>query len=892
MPSSHTLESLFAAESIAIIGASPRPEAVGGRLLRNLIEAGYRGRIHPVNPKYARIGRRRCHPDIGAVDDRVELAVIATPAATVPGILRQCGEHGISAAIVISAGFGEGGAEGHQRQLDLLAAARAYDLRVLGPNCLGLIRPHLGLNATFGNNQALPGDVALVSQSGALCTAILDWAEPNQVGFSAVVSMGDAADVDFGDILDFLALDARTRSILLYVEGVKDARRFISGLRAAARMKPVIVIKAGRHAAGSRAASSHTGALVGADDVFNAALERAGVVRAYSIEQLFSAAQMLSSGHRLRGNRLLILGNAGGPGVLATDRASELDLALAQLAPDTIAALDQALPAQWPRANPVDILGDAEPARYAKALDICLADDGVDAALVMLTPQGMTDPLGCAEAVIGVEHRGKPVTACWMGQKQVAPAWSRFAEAHLPYFHTPEAAIEALDYLAKYHRNQHLLMQVPGSLSPHAEADIEGARMIVEGVLNEGRDTLTTQESKALLTAFRIPVMPAMLARDANEALVAAETLGFPVAMKIASRNLTHKSDVGGVRLDIRTAAGVRAAYRELLDGVLKARPDAALDGITVERMADTRNARELMIGVVRDPVFGPAISFGAGGTQVEILKDRAIALPPLNALLIDSLIERTRVSRLLRDFRQLPAIDRAALTQVLHRVSELVCELPEIREMDINPLIANERGVIAVDARFVVAPARGGPDPYAHMAIHPYPAHLAQRWQLADGTDIRIRPIRPEDAEVEQSFVLGLSEESKYFRFRQTLNALTPEMLVRFTQIDYDREMAFIAVTGPEDAETEIGVSRYIVNPDRESCEFALVVADAWQRKGIGSRLMEALMRTAHDRGIKRMEGEVVARNQAMLALVARLGFEKRTHPEDSEVRVVSRAL
>ncbi|AOV18253.1 GNAT family N-acetyltransferase [Acidihalobacter aeolianus] len=888
----HTLEALFAAESIAVIGASPNAEAVGGRLLRNLVEAGYKGRIYPINPKYDHIGRRRCHSDINAIDGRVDLAIIATPAATVPGILHQCGEHGVGAAIVVSAGFGEGGAEGLQLQSELLEAARVHGLRVLGPNCLGLIRPLLGLNATFSNNQALPGDVALVSQSGALCTAILDWAEPNQVGFSAVVSMGDAADVDFGDILDFLALDPHTRSILLYVEGVKDARRFISGLRAAARMKPVIVIKAGRHAAGSRAASSHTGALVGADDVFDAALERAGAVRAYTIEQLFSAAQVLSSGHRLHGNRLLIIGNAGGPGVLATDRASELHLELAKLAPTTVEALDKVLPPQWPRANPVDILGDADPARYARALDICLADPGVDAALVMLTPQGMTDPTGCAEAVIDVDRRGKAVTACWMGQKQAAAAWARFAEAHLPYFHTPEIAIEALDYLAQHHRNQHLLMQVPGSLSAHAEPDIEGARMIIEGALSAGRSTLSTQESKALLNAFHIPVMPAMLARDPNEALVAAETLGFPVAMKIASHALTHKSDVGGVRLNIGTAAGVRAAFREMLDEVRHSRPDAQIEGITVEAMAPVRHGRELMVGVVRDPVFGPAISFGAGGTQVEILKDRAIALPPLNALLIDTLIERTRVSRSLREFRQMPAIDRAALVQVLHRVSEMVCELPEIAEMDINPLIASAQGVVAVDARFVVAPSAGGPDPYAHMAIHPYPAHLALQWQLADGTGIRIRPIRPEDAEVEQTFVQGLSEESRYFRFRQTLNALTPEMLVRFTQIDYDREMAFIAVTGPEETETEIGVARYIANPDRESCEFALVVADEWQRRGIGTRLMEILMRTAHDRGLRRMEGEVVASNQSMLALVARLGFERRAHPDDAEVRIVWRSL
>ncbi len=888
----HSLESLFSPESIAVIGASEQPGAVGTRLLHNLVEAGYKGKIYPINPKYETLGDVRCYANIGEIESRIDLAVIATPARTVPGILRDCGEHGVGSAIVVSAGFGEGGDDGKRLQDDLVETARRYGVRVLGPNCLGLIRPKIGMNATFSKNQAGKGDLALISQSGALCTAIMDWAEPNQVGFSAVVSLGDAADLDFGDILDFLALDPQTRSILLYVEGVKDARRFISGLRAAARMKPVIVIKSGRHPSGSRAATSHTGALVGADDVFDAALERAGVVRTYTIEQLFSAAQILSSGHRLRGERLAILGNAGGPGVLATDHATDMHIELAEITPQTLDKLDGVLPAQWPHANPVDILGDADPERYAQSLDLVLRDANVDAALVMLTPQGMTDPIGCAEAVIKTPRQGKPVLTCWMGQKQVAPSWDRFAAARVPYFHTPEAAIEAFASLARYNRNQHLLMEVPGSLSEHAEPDIEGARMIIEGALGEGRRILSSLESKALLTAFRIPVMPAMLARDANEALVAAQTLGLPVAMKISGKGLTHKSDVGGVRLNIRSAAGVRTTYREIIEAVQRTHPDAEIDGITVERMADTRNARELLIGVVRDPVFGPAISFGAGGTQVEILKDRAIALPPLNSLLIESMVERTRIARLLKDFRDLPAIDNEALEHALLRVSEMVCELPEIQEMDINPLIATDRGVVAVDARFVVAPAATGPDRYAHMAIHPYPTHLTQRWQLADSTDMLIRPIRPEDAEAEQNFVLGLSEESKYFRFRQTLNALTPEMLVRFTQIDYDREMAFIAVTEQGGKEIEIGVTRYITNPDHESCEFALVVADAWHGKGIGSRLMEQLMRTAHARGLRRMEGEVISRNLPMLKLMARLGFTVRPSPDDPEIQLVARAL
>ncbi|APZ41767.1 bifunctional acetate--CoA ligase family protein/GNAT family N-acetyltransferase [Acidihalobacter ferrooxydans] len=888
----HSLETFFAASSIAIIGASERPGAVGTRLLQNLIEAGYKGKLYPVNPKYTALGGLRCYVSVTQIEARIDLALIATPAATVPDVLRSCAGQDIGAAIIISAGFGEAGDKGRRLQETLLDTARRYGIRLLGPNCLGLIRPHLGLNATFSKNQAAVGDLALISQSGALCTAIMDWAEPNNVGFSAVVSLGDAADLDFGDILDYLALDARTRSILLYVEGIKDARRFISALRAAARMKPVIVIKSGRNPAASRAACSHTGALAGADEVFDAALERAGVVRACTIEQWFAAAQIVASTQHLRGDRRAIVGNAGGPGVLATDRAADLHLTLAQLSPDTLTRLGAALPERWQPANPVDILGDAGPERYAQALDLILRDPGVDAALVILTPQGMTDPEGCATAVVDADRHGKPVLACWMGQKQVTSSRERFAAAHIPYFNTPEAAIDAFAALVRYTHNQRMLMQAPGSLSEQAEPDIEGARMIIEGALSEGRRQLSGLESKALLNAFRIPTMPAAFARDANEALVVAESLGLPVAMKIASRTLTHKSDIGGVRLNIRSAVGVRTTFREIIDAVRQKYPDEAIDGVTVERMADTHNARELMVGVARDPVFGPTIRFGAGGGQADILEDHAIALPPLNPHLIDAMIARTRVARLLDEFRELPAIDHGALEHALLRVSEMVCELPEIQEMDINPLIATEHGVVAVDARFVVAPDAAGPNPYAHMAIHPYPTHLTQRWQLADGTELLIRPIRPEDAVAEQDFVLGLSEESKYFRFRQTLNALTPEMLVRFTQIDYDREMAFIAVTGHAGHEIEIGVTRYIINPDGESCEFALVVADAWQGKGIGTRLMEQLMRTAHARGLRRIEGEVLSRNRPMLKLMRHLGFSVRVDPEDPEIHLVTRSL
>ncbi len=888
----HSLETLFSAQTVAIIGASDNPDSVGTLLLKNLFEAGYRGKIYPVNPKYQKLGSNRCYASVNDIKTPIDVAVIATPAHTVPGVIHACGEHGIAAAIVISAGFSEEGQEGKHLQEEMLEIARHYGIRILGPNCLGLIRPHLGLNLTFGKNQAQPGDLALISQSGALCTAILDWAEPKKIGFSAVISLGDAADLNFGDILDFMTFDGKTRSILLYVEGIKDARRFISALRAAARIKPVIVIKSGRHPAGSRAASSHTGALMGEDDVFDAALERAGAVRTYTVEQLFSAAQILANHPHLHGDRLAILSNAGGPAVLATDHAQDMRLTLAELSKQTIEKLDQILPAQWPRANPVDILGDADPNRYAKALEITLMDPAVDAVLVMLTPQGMTDPSGSADAVIETVHREKTVLTCWMGEKQVTPAWNKFAAAHIPYFHTPEAAIEAFAALARYKHNQKLLMQVPGSVAENSDPDVDGARMIIEEALSKGRKQLTTLASKAVLTAFRIPVMPTMLAHSANEALIAAESLGLPVAMKIAAKNISHKSDVGGVRLNIRSGQGVRTTYHEIMEAVKKHYPQVEIEGVTVEKMADMRNGRELFIGVIRDPVFGPAITFGAGGTQIEVLRDRAIALPPLNLNLIESMIARTRVAHLLDHFRNLPPIDHEALKRVLLRVSEMVCELPEIVEMDINPLIATDQNAVAVDARLAISAAPTGPDPYEHMAIHPYPSQLIQHWQLADGTNIVVRPIRPEDAEVEQNFVKGLSEESKYFRFRQTLNELTPEMLARFTQIDYDREMALIAVTQQDGKNIEIGVARYITNPDGESCEFALVVADEWQGKGIGTHLMEQLLRIAHMRGLRQMEGEVFTRNQPMLNLVSRLGFSIRPDPQDPQIQRVLRFL
>ena len=873
----HYLDRFFSPKAIAVFGASELPDAVGGRVFDNLHNAGFTGPIYAINPKYKELHKQPCYASIVDITEPVDLAVIATPAKTVPEIIHECGEHGVSAVIIISAGFNEG--HGATLKKSVLEAARQYKMRILGPNCLGLIRPVTGINATFSKNTAKPGQLALVSQSGALCTSILDWAVARDVGFSTIVSLGEAADIDFGDVLDYLAQDPQTSSILLYVEGVRDARSFMSGLRIAARMKPVVVIKAGRHIEGSRAAVTHTGAMVGADDVFDAALQRAGVVRAMTIEQMFAAAELLATPNRVSGNQLAIITNGGGLGVMATDRAIDLGVSIASLSEDTITKLNESLPAQWSHDNPIDVLGDASAERYQAAINTCLLDPAVDGALVMLSPQAMTDTVACAQAVIDArKSNGKPVFACWMGAQQVAEANSLFSQHHLPSFPNPESSVEAFAYMASYYQNQKLLLQVPGPLITRDEPDIEGARLIIESVLAEKRSVLTITESKALLHAFAIPVTQSIVCFSANDALVAAESLGLPVAMKIHSKEFTHKSDVGGIRLNISNAHAVRSTFLELLEGVHNKFPDADVEGVTVEPMYKPSNGRELMIGVICDPVFGPAITFGAGGVHVEVLRDRSVALPPLNTLLAEKMISQTRIAKLLGNFRNMPAVKMDEIVQVLRRVSEMVCELPEIKALDINPLIADENGVMALDARIVVEHPSPSHDRYAHMAIHPYPSHLISQHQLSDGTNIKIRPIRPEDASIEQSFIRELSPQSKYFRFMQGLNELDQKMLVRFTQLDYNRELALIAVLESHDKETELGVARYVTNPDGESCEFALVVADKWQHRGIGSRLMSALFEAARQRGIKRMEGEILANNENMLKLAGSLGFSLQT--------------
>lgn len=891
--SQHYLHPLFSPRSVAVFGASDREESVAGVIYRNLAKSGFNGKVYPVNPKYETLLGEKCYAYASDLPDAPDLAIIATPAPTVAQIMDECGKRGVRQAVVLSAGFREVGAKGVAMEETLKATAHKHGIRFIGPNCLGIQRPSTGLNATFALGTALPGDLALVSQSGALCTAMLDWAESNGIGFSSVISSGASADLDFGEILDYLAYDPKTKGILMYIEGIRDARRFMSALRNVSRLKPVVMVKVGRHEAGSKAVASHTGALVGSDAVFDALVRRAGVVRVKTILQLFACARALSTHIKPIGNRLAIVTNGGGPGVMATDLAVDLGVRLAELSPQTVEKLNAALPATWSHGNPIDVIGDAGADRYQAALQACLDDPGVDGVLTMLTPQAMTKPAEAATAVIDVaKNSQKPVIACWMGEKQVAEGRKLFKDAGIPYFTTPEPAVEVFSYLANFYENQRLLMQTPGPVSRDAEPDVEGARMIIESALAQGRDTLTEVESKALLSSFHIPVAQTLIARNPTEAMLMAQQMGFPVVMKVNSQDISHKSDVGGVRLGLSSGQAVRGAFTGMMAEVQKHRPDAHVEGVVVQPMITRPNAREVLVGVVTDPVLGPVIAFGAGGVDVEALEDRAVALPPLNRFLANDLITRTRVSKLLGHFRNRPAADLSVVEKILLRVSEMVCELPWITELDINPLLVDEHGALAADARIMIRPQPPRADRYGHMAIHPYPAHLVTQWQLPDGSDVVIRPIRPEDAEMTQEFVRGLSAETKYFRYMDAVQELSHSMLVRLTQIDYDREMALLAVTHKDGKEVELGVARYATNPDGDSCEFALVIDDDWQHQGIAHKLMEVLMNVARAKGLTVMEGEVLKNNTRMLKLCTGLGFRLEPHPEDDSIKYVSRDL
>lgn len=889
----HFLSSLFAPASIVVFAGRPdAPEShtVQSKALRESITAQrFTGKLTFVD-----IHATGTLADLANV--HADLVIIALAPDEVAAALEIAGRIKCHAALVISSGIDAAQAA------DLHKIAARDNIHLLGPNCLGFQRPSLQLNASVAGSLATPGPLALVSQSGALTASILDWAKKNAVGFSTVVSLGPNTAVDMAQVLDFLASDAKTHSIVVYLEGITNARRFMSALRAAANAKPVVVLKAGRREAGNRAALTHSGTIVGSDDVFDAALRRAGAVRVRSFVALFSAAKCLASRFKPVGKRLAVVTNGGGPGVLAADWISEIYLELGRLTPEQGLAITPVMPKQATFTDLLDLSEEATPEQFRAAIEAVSHATQIDGILAIYSPKMGVDGDAVARAIADYNpHVSKPLLTCWMGDATVGEARKILNDAAIPSFRTPEAAVGAFGNIASFYKNQQLLQQTPPPLSNLAKPDVEGARLLIENVLAERRKVLTEMESKALLAAFHVPVTKTILARSANEAIMIATQLGFPVALKIDSPDISHKSDVQGVALNILTATSVRDTYLEMMAAVTKLQPHARINGVTVQKMSKQKRGREVCVGLVTDEPFGPVIAFGAGGTMIELINDRTMELPPLNQFLASRLIERSRVAETLGVWRGAPAVDMVALEQILLRVSEMVCELPQLREMDINPIIVDETGAVAVDARIVVENAAPSVRHYNHLAILPYPSQHEQLCPLAGGGDYIVRPVHPDDAHMLQAFVRGLSPESRYFRFVSSMQELPATLLSRFTLIDYDREMALVALVTEEikDAQgitTEhtriVGVSRYITNPDRSTCEFSLVVTDAFKGKGLGSRLMLSIMDFAREKGLTEIEGLVLANNPNMLKLMKGLGFAVKPFPEDADFKLVTHHL
>jgi acetyltransferase len=875
-----SLEAIFRPRSVAVVGASATPGSVGSIVTRNLLENPFGGVVYPVNPKRHTVHGVLCYPDLGALPEPVELAVVATPAAAVPGVITDCVRRGVRAAIILSAGFGESGAEGRALEAAVRAAA-CGKMRIIGPNCLGVIHPPSNLNASFAARMASKGKVALLSQSGALCTAVLDWAGEAGVGFSSFVSVGAMLDVDFADLLDYFADDDATRSIVLYMESIGDVRSFLSAARSVSRTKHVIVVKSGRHEAGARAAASHTGALAGADAVFEAAFRRAGVLRVDTIPELFDMSEILAMQPPPRGPALALVTNAGGPGVMATDALMLSGGRLAALGPATMAALDAALPPFWSHANPVDVLGDATPERYRAAVAACLKDPAADGVLVLLTPQAMTDPTQTARLLQPFGREGKPLLACWLGAAAVRDGRRLLREASIPTFNAPEDAIAAFLHMVQYRRSQELLYETPAALPEDAAPDGEKVRAIFRLVRAEKRTLLTEAEAKQVLAAYGIPVTPTVACRSADEAAAAAERIGFPVVLKLHSHVVTHKSDVGGVQLDLADEAAVRAAFERIRDGAVQAGKPEAFEGVTVQPMV-REHGYELIVGSLVDRQFGPVILFGAGGVLVEVFQDRALGLPPLNRTLARRLMERTKIYRALQGARGRPAVKLNELEALLVRFSLLLSDFLEIQEVDMNPVLATPEQVVVLDARLVLAP----PDaPRPRLAIHPYPNQYNHPFALRDGRTVLVRPICPEDEPLIIALHAGHSERTIRMRFFSLVKTLTRDSLIRLCHLDYEREMALVAVSndgGPH----ILGVSRYYLRPETQTAEFALVVGDAYQRQGLGRHLMQRLIAVARERGVGRIEGQVLAENAPMLELMRKLGF---TPGSTADVGVVS---
>jgi acetyltransferase len=885
------LHVLLQPTSVALIGASDQPNSVGAVLFQNLLHGGFKGPIWPVNPSHATVGGLAAWPNVESLPSAPDLAVICTPPQVVPDLIAALGRKGTRAAIVITAGLKLGRAEdGKTLEQAMLDAARPFLLRILGPNCIGSLVPGIGLNASFAPGNALVGPLAFVTQSGALATAMLDWANSRQIGFSHFISLGDSADVDFGDVLDYLATDSQTRAILMYAESVKSGRKFMSAARAAARNKPVIVVKAGRAPEGAKAAASHTGALAGSDTVFDAVVRRAGMLRVDSLEALFDAAETLMRSQTWCGERLCILTNGGGVGVLGADALALSGGKLASLSEATVAALNTCLPANWSHGNPVDIIGDAPVPRYQDSLQILLNAPEVDALLFMHAPTAIVASANIAKACLPMmQSAKKPVLTSWLGGAAVADARAATAAAGVPSYETPERAVTAWLQRVNRHRNLEALQHVPPTALEDFQPDTQSALTLHQQALADGGEWLSLAQAHALLEAYGIPTVQTQMVADGDAAVRAASKMGYPVALKVVSPQIVHKSDVGGVALGLGTAEQLKAAVSAMRERVKRMKPHASVLGFVVQAMGARPGAHELIVGINSDPVFGPVMLLGSGGTSVELHRDHVVALPPLNASLAQGMLDQSGLGTLLAGYRGRAASDTQALLSTLMKVSQMAGDLPWLAELDINPLWVDDKGVLAVDARVRLQKVEQG-EP-SRLAIRPYPSELAQSVAVS-GASLQLRPIRPEDAHRMMQFYSHASPEDMRLRFFMSQRAVPISQLARFTQIDYDREMSFIALESSSDGEsTMVGEVRALCDPDNLKAEFAIMVTTAWQGKGLGHILLKKMIDYLRGRGTAELVGQCLAENVGMKALAHEFGFTITAGP-DSGIKTLSLAL
>ena len=893
----HYLHDLFNPKHIAVIGASNRPHSTGQTVFANLLACGFTGRISPVNLKHPIVGGIPAVSHLSQLSDKVDVALVLTPTSSFDGIIRECAKLKIRFVVIIK-NLDEQTPKDKQLLEKALKLAKRLQVRLLGPSILGLMRPPQNLQASTYQGVLNNGSLALITQSSGLSSALLDWAHSRKIGFSTVLSLGvETLDIDYGEILDFLVQDGATKAILLHIHHIIDGRRFMSALRSAARVKPVVVLKSGReinHIDGLSTASS----LLDSNEIFNSALSRAGVLRVQTISQLFTAARMLTADYRTQGNRLAIVSNGIGLGILAVDSAHDAKVPLAQLSTDTLKQLKSVLPPHNHISNPIDTGNDASPLRFRSVVKLCLDDANVDGVLVIFSPQPGSDDVGTAQMMLQLQKESsKPLMMAWMGDEKVKNSIPLLTQARAIHFKSPEFAIEVFSSLAEFQQNQALLWQTPKPLEGQAlAADIKTAKHLLREAQQQHITVLPEYTSKNLLNQFHILSNQTRLAQNEDEAVALAQDMGYPVVLKIDSPDIFYKSNIGGVKLNIHDAPNLHEAYRNIMERAAVLAPQAHINGITVQPMLQQREAREVMISVTRDQVFGPVITFGAGGLAASIQKDSASSLPPLNNFIIQDMIKRTKVGQTLGEFKNMRPIDTEALEQVLLRVSDMVSELPEIIELEINPLLLSPAGAIAVDARVVIDSHQvksTRSQRYKHMAIMPYPSYLEEALQLKDGTKVTLRPLRPEDADMVQAFVRNLSDESRYNRFMSSIKQLSQQVLVRFTQLDYDREMALALVYTNENGNEEVlGMSRYVTDPDMEVCEFAISIADKWQGRGVGTILMQKLFDVASQQGLSTMRGEVLTSNSGMLQLMKKLGFKLKKDPEDPNIYIVTRPL